>query len=353
MTDQDGFISVGKPSYLKRLTKIGSGIYADSVVNAAAATEDEVIVAGAASVLGKIGTVAQNVPLYVRADCTDKPWTGIDWRILCDKACTYQFMRAIPVAGVRGAVNFPTITLASIANTETGFVNGLTFAAIDSAAAVDYAAHNYYSGGADATADAASLRKAINGGTKITLASVAAAETVIVAGKTYTAHATTTTAANREFAINGTDAQDATALASCVNDGTYGSGLALPCEANGAVITFEGTVACTGSAGATVAQWTGVPGVTATSALGVVSPVATTATTIQAVTGTAAGHWAVASTTLTKLSPVGSAVTLAANTTTAGPTARDWIDGHPYPYLCVIPTDAAAATIVIGATRIP
>ena len=353
MTDPDAFISVGLPSYLKRLTRIGTGIYADSVVNAAASIDPEVVVAGAASTLGKIGTVAQNVPLYVRCDCTDKPWTAVKWRINSDKACTYQFMTAIPAAGVFARAESVTVTLASIANTETGVINALTFTAVDAAASVDYAAHNFYTGGADATADAASLRKAINGGTKITLASVAAGEKIVVAGFTYTAHATTTTPANREFAINGTDAQDATALASCINDGTYGSGLAIACEANGATVSFEGTTACTGSAGATVAQWTGVPGVTATIALGVVTIVPTTATVIQAVTGTAAGHWAVASTTLTKLTWDGAVVTLAANSTTAGATVLQYIDGHPYPYLCVIPTEAAAATIAVGATRIP
>lgn len=349
MADQT--ISVGRPSFLKRLVEITTGVFADAVIVTPVAVEAELVVAGAASVLGKIGTVPAAAQLLVRCDCSDKPYSAIDWRVKCDKAHALAFYRA------HGIVNAVTVTVASLANTETGIINALTFTAVDAAASVDYTAHNFYTGGADATADAASLRKAINGGTKITLSGVAAGEIVVVNGVSYTAHATTTTAANHEFAINGTDAQDATALASCINDGTYGSGLTLPCEANGAVITFEGTTACTGSAGATVAEWTGVPGVTATSALGVVSLVATTATVIQAVTGTAAGHWAVATTTLTLLAPdpeLPSIPGLSAGTTTAGPLRRQWIDGYPQAYIGITNNDGSnGATVVVGRTRIP
>ena len=56
----------------------------------------------------------------------------------------------------------------------------------------------------------------------LTLASVAAAETLILGGLTFTAHATVTTVANREFSISGTDTADAVELAICINDSTYG-----------------------------------------------------------------------------------------------------------------------------------
>lgn len=74
----------------------------------------------------------------------------------------------------------------------------------------------------------------------LTLATALAGETVVINGITFTAHATTTTVANREFSIAGTDTQDAAELVTCINDATYG-----------------------------------VPGVTATSNLGVVTLVAT------------------------------------------------------------------------------
>lgn len=75
----------------------------------------------------------------------------------------------------------------------------------------------------------------------LTLASVVAAETVVINGITFTAHATTTTVANREFHVGVSDTADAAELVTCINDATYG-----------------------------------VPGVTASSALGVVTLVATT-----------------------------------------------------------------------------
>lgn len=74
----------------------------------------------------------------------------------------------------------------------------------------------------------------------ITLATVLADETITINGLIFTAHATVTTVASREFSISGNDTADATELCTCINDPTYG-----------------------------------VPGVTATSALGVVTLVST------------------------------------------------------------------------------
>lgn len=74
----------------------------------------------------------------------------------------------------------------------------------------------------------------------VTLATFTATNVIVINGLTFTAHATTTTYANREFSIAGTDTQDAAELVLCINDATYG-----------------------------------VPGVTASSAAGVVTLVAT------------------------------------------------------------------------------
>lgn len=54
------------------------------------------------------------------------------------------------------------------------------------------------------------------------LASFTAGSSVVVNGLTFTAHATTTTVANREFSISGTDEEDATELKTCLTDPTYG-----------------------------------------------------------------------------------------------------------------------------------
>lgn len=56
----------------------------------------------------------------------------------------------------------------------------------------------------------------------IALATVTAGQAVTINGLTFTAHASVTTPANREFSIAGTDTQDADALASLINDATYG-----------------------------------------------------------------------------------------------------------------------------------
>lgn len=52
--------------------------------------------------------------------------------------------------------------------------------------------------------------------------SVLAAQTVTINGLVFTAHATTTTPANREFSVSGDDSADAAALAGLINDATYG-----------------------------------------------------------------------------------------------------------------------------------
>lgn len=61
---------------------------------------------------------------------------------------------------------------------------------------------------------------------RLVLASVAAGETIVIddgtTSQTYTAHATTTTTANREFSISGNDAADAGELVTCINDATDG-----------------------------------------------------------------------------------------------------------------------------------
>lgn len=56
----------------------------------------------------------------------------------------------------------------------------------------------------------------------VTLATFLATGTITINGLVFTAHATVTTVANREFKIDGTDTQDAVELCLCINDATYG-----------------------------------------------------------------------------------------------------------------------------------
>lgn len=71
----------------------------------------------------------------------------------------------------------------------------------------------------------------------ITLSTFLVDGTVTINGVTFTAHADTTTAADREFSIGGSDTADAAALAGLINDATYGV-TGVTATANTGVITL-------------------------------------------------------------------------------------------------------------------
>lgn len=56
----------------------------------------------------------------------------------------------------------------------------------------------------------------------VAFATVLAAQTVTINGLVFTAHATVTTAADREFSISGNDSADGDELVTLINDATYG-----------------------------------------------------------------------------------------------------------------------------------
>lgn len=56
----------------------------------------------------------------------------------------------------------------------------------------------------------------------VALGTVLAGDEITINGVTFTAHATVTTAANREFSISGNDTADAAELATLINDPDYG-----------------------------------------------------------------------------------------------------------------------------------
>lgn len=126
---------------------------------------------GSSTGLGKIGTVPAAGVLYVRLGC-DRNVEKVDWQVLCDKAHTVQLYRA------RSIVQSVTLTLGSLANTETFIMNGLT----------------------------------------------------------YTGHTDTTTVATRAFDISGDDTADAVVLAALINDPASGT-LGLTATSAAAVVT--------------------------------------------------------------------------------------------------------------------
>lgn len=74
----------------------------------------------------------------------------------------------------------------------------------------------------------------------VALASVANGEAITINGVTFTAHTDTTTAASRQFAIDGDNTADAAALAGLINDADYGvSGVTA--TANTGTITLKAT----------------------------------------------------------------------------------------------------------------
>jgi len=201
---------------------------------------------------------------------------------------------------VDSACDAVTLTLATYANTQTLIFNATTYTAATST--TTWSTRTTSIAG-DNNADALLLAKAINGGTIATCASVEAGDTLTVNGLVFTAHATTTTAANREFAMNGgTNALVAAQLVTVLNDATYGIGPAIATQgaATGEVLiqpfTLYPTAAypapvVTSSNGTRLAVTTlaSAPNViaTATGASAVVT--LKSSETISAVTGTASG----------------------------------------------------------------
>ncbi|MCK9358166.1 MAG: hypothetical protein M0R22_13650, partial [Dehalococcoidia bacterium] len=241
----------------------------------------EKVLVNATAVEGAVGnvvTVAIAGTIYVRADASDAAYSLANWRVKSDNIHDVQLYKA------RSDVSTGTITLADGADVDTGetfLLNGATITAEDTAASAAFASRKWYSGGADATAEAAELVKLINADWAITCdGSITAADTVTikadgtdyvytakngspnyalrqfdmsgnaaaelaslvlainnkdtvtcatatagdtvtvnngVAAYTFTGHATTTTAADREWDIADNDAA-ASAIATCVND---------------------------------------------------------------------------------------------------------------------------------------
>lgn len=420
---------------------------------------------GSTGGLGKIATVLASGVIYARLDNTGFGRTDhVTWRVKCNKAHTVQLYRSRSIVD---SATITLASMAD--GETGPILQGLTNIAEDTAASAAWAARKYYTGGADDTADAvqlaallnadyavttagtsvaatdklvittdegahtivaaaaadypagkyglnvtaatelASIILAINHKANITCATAVAGDTVTINkdGKDYvfTGHATTTTAANREWDIADDNAA-AAALVTCINDATYGvpgvtasaSGAVVSLTRNSQADTFTirtssatrlatetaggvpGVIAAaTGATGelAITPTWSKIltvteagdqltvvdidtPGLKATSALGVVTVIPGTpatggekATVIEAQTGTAAAHCACAQSTLASLVKDGAAITgIADNSTTAGALYEQYCDGWDACYIGVTNNDAAnPATIVVAATK--
>lgn len=225
--------------------------------------------------LGVPSALAASEHVYVRCDCSDKAYRQVDWLVKTSAKTDLAFYRA------RSIVDSVDITLDAIADTNTIVINGITLTAKANAAAATYASRYFRVDATGDTADAvvlaalinadyavvtagtsvaaediltittdegahtitaaaaadyeggkyalnatpatelASIVLAINHKDNVTCATASAGDTVTInnglASYTFTGHATTTTAANREWAI-ADDATAGAAIVTCVND---------------------------------------------------------------------------------------------------------------------------------------
>jgi hypothetical protein len=162
---------------------------------------------------GVLATVPASGVLYVRLHA-GSAISKVDWLEQGNYTHTYQFFRAHQIPA-----SLCDIDIAGWLNTETIFIMGSTYTG--STATTTWSTGQCSIAGADAV-DATVLQKAINGGTLLTLATVLATQTVTIDGITFTAHASTTTVASRQFRMNQSDTLDAAELVTCINDATYG-----------------------------------------------------------------------------------------------------------------------------------
>ena len=187
---------------------------------------EEKILAGATSVLGKIGTVPASGTLYVRCPLPAGPGPAtkaVDWRIKCNTIHTITFYKA------RTNVLSGTITLTdatSVDDEDTFELSGLTFTAETTATDAILASRMWYHASqvAGATALSALLTNATYG--------VPGIGTITVTAPTTTDVLTLTSSTNTALHFNqGTsDANEIawvnTTLASLIKDGAAITGIA-------------------------------------------------------------------------------------------------------------------------------
>lgn len=131
--------------------------------------------------LGKIGTLpATSGFLLAHVPCGPEI-EKIEWILKSDNAGTHQLYRSEKI------IESVTLTLASLADTETLIVNGLTFTAEDTEDDALASGRKFYTGGADDTADAVALTALINdasyGVPGVYASSAAAVVTLVPEGK--------------------------------------------------------------------------------------------------------------------------------------------------------------------------
>ena len=186
------------------------------IVSGAPNLESEVVVAGAASTLGKIGVLPTTGTLYVAVNASGANYSRCDWRIQHTQASNITFYRA------RTNVLSGTLTLTdatAVDDGDTCVINGLTFTAESTEDDADASERKYWTGASNAAAAvnlAALLSDATYGIPGLTSATAAAVDTTDV----ITLVSGTNTAL--QFAQGTSDANEiawaSTTLASLIKD---------------------------------------------------------------------------------------------------------------------------------------
>jgi len=175
----------------------------------------ELVVAGAASVLGKLATIANAGVTYIRADGSD--CREIDWRVSSDTVYTLQKYKA------HTDVFSTTLTLASFTDTNTIIINGLTYTGESTANTADARLREFSTAGATDTDDALALANLINADYVVVTVgtSVAATDKLIFTTDegvtTLVAKATSANYPNHQYLLNVTAATEAASIVLAIN----------------------------------------------------------------------------------------------------------------------------------------
>ena len=171
----DTYITVGSTGHKKKIKDLGDSTYSDvsyPVKGGYAATEIVPAKAtGSTGGLGKITTMVQNVPDYVRVDTRAVPYGYVDWRIQCSKQHDVQLYKA------RSIVDNVTLTLSDFTEADTLVINGLTYTGESTANTADYASRKASTAGASDTLDATALAAVINADYAVATAGTSVAAT--------------------------------------------------------------------------------------------------------------------------------------------------------------------------------
>lgn len=121
--------------------------------------------------LGKVSALAASEAVYIRLDCSDRPYSYVDWLISTTAKTDVTFYVGTTIA------NSLTATLASFTDADTIILNGLTITGESTAAQAAFASRKFSTAGGTDTLDAVELAKLINADYAVTTAGTSVAAT--------------------------------------------------------------------------------------------------------------------------------------------------------------------------------